>query len=183
MHMIACCTCGPSFAHGPGMLAANFLYRSQVYAERTSGGKRLRRCEADHLPGHLLLLIAAQQEGDASVLFELDDNDDTPEADVRSALTWLDEHRFIALDGIANGVARVWVNPAVGCPGGTDPRTVAARHRFPYITVAEKGMSADQPVSFHEYSPALWEAVYVENREMFDQTTFPAPDCPAHGIR
>ncbi|MFE5513062.1 hypothetical protein ACFQ9J_21255 [Streptomyces sp. NPDC056529] len=43
----------------------------------------------------------------------------------------------------------------------------AARHRFPYIMTAEKGMAAQEPVIVYPYTPELWERVYEAQREMF----------------
>ncbi|MCM1969420.1 hypothetical protein [Streptomyces sp. G1] len=47
------------------------------------------------------------------------------------------------------GIARLWVNPSVAFLPWMDPRTVAARYRFPCITTAERGMAAEQPVIVH----------------------------------
>ncbi|MFC7794144.1 hypothetical protein [Streptomyces cinereoruber] len=45
-----------------------------------------------------------------------------------------------------------------------DPRTVVARHRFPYIMTAEKGMAAAGTVVVYPYTPELWEQVYEAQR-------------------
>lgn len=182
MRVAAACSCGPCTVQGPGLIGADVLYRSRLYAERCQGGKRLRRRESDFLPGHLLLLIMVRLMADAPVLFRLDDGPDAASEDeVRTALGWLHEHQFIALEGIVDGIARAWVNPAVAALGGTDPRIAAARHRFPFIDVAEDGMKAEEPVTFHPYDPELWQAVYEDNQESFDQSTFLSWECPRHG--
>ncbi|SEL33340.1 hypothetical protein [Streptacidiphilus jiangxiensis] len=163
-------------------MAADLLSRSRLYAERRQSGRRLRRRESDHLPGHLLRLIAARMTGDAAVLFRLDGaRDEAPPDQLRAGLAWLHDHQFIALEGTVDAIARVWVNPAVAVRGGTDPRTAAARHHFPYISVADTGMAAEEPVTFHPYHPDLWEVVYEGNQETFDQSTFLDWQCPRHG--
>jgi hypothetical protein len=43
-------------------------------------------------------------------------------------------------------------------------------------------MAAPEPVTFHEYSPQLWQSVYEQNQEAFDSTRFLDYLCPEHGI-
>ncbi|MFC1405767.1 MULTISPECIES: hypothetical protein [Streptacidiphilus] len=184
MTTVISCTCRPPFVHGPGFLAADFLYRSAVCADRTQGGKKLRRREADGLPMLLLIRLVTKLRGDAPVALDFDDElvADDSDTDLRATLTWLHDTRFIALNGMAGRIARLWLSPAVGCMGGTDPRIAAARHSFPYMTIAEDGMAAPQPVTVHEYSPQLWQSVYEQNQESFDSTRFLDYQCPEHGI-
>ncbi|MFE1415555.1 hypothetical protein ACFW6F_32885 [Streptomyces sp. NPDC058746] len=161
---------------GPGLLAADFLRRRQL------GGADETEGEPDTV--RLLILIYTELSGDSPVL--LDFSAKAAEAGVsvehlRAEVEWLVEHEFLAVDGNFDGVARLWVNPSVGFLLGTDPRTAAARHRFPYIDRAEGGMSAADPVIVHPYEPALWEAVYDAQREKFDNPPV-SRRCPAHAL-
>lgn len=60
-----------------------------------------------------------------------------PVARLREVVAWLVEHEFLALEGDVGGIARLWVNPCVALAPWADPRPIAARNRFPYITTAE----------------------------------------------
>ncbi|MEU5431435.1 hypothetical protein AB0H73_38335 [Streptomyces olivoreticuli] len=119
----------------------------------------------------LLILLYTGLEGDAPLLVDVAAKAEearTSTEEFRAEVAWLVEHRFLALDGDVGGILRLWVNPSVAFLPGTDPRVAAARHRFPYITSAEGGMRAKEPVVVHPYTPELWEAVYAAQRDMFE---------------
>jgi hypothetical protein len=104
-----------------------------------------------------------------------------PVARLRAVVAWLVEHEFLALDGDVDGIARLWVNPSVAFPPRTDPRTVAARHRFPYITTAPRGMAAEQPVVIRPYDAAEWNGVYQHHLHMIeDPVCFSSTGCALH---
>lgn len=168
------CGCDFGISTGPGLMAASHLRLHQ------SGGKRWGRKRPDTL--RFLVMICTDLEGDKPI--QLDFADKAMEIEVsveqlRAEVNWFVEHKFLALDGNVDGVARVWVNPSVGFFPGTDPRVAAARHRFPYFQIAEGGMSAEEPVIVHPYEPELWEAVYNAQRDLFENP--PVFNlCPAH---
>ncbi|MFE0776932.1 hypothetical protein [Streptomyces sp. NPDC058861] len=154
------CGCDFGISVGPAMMAAGFLHR----IER---GKRHKGVDLQRLA----VTIACLLEGDAPARFDFAaqaEELDTSVERLRAQVAWLVEREFLALDGDVDGVARLWVNPALAFAPGTDPRTVAARHRFPYIMPAEKGMAAEEPVVAYTYAPELWEQVYEAQREMFE---------------
>ncbi|WP_372412246.1 hypothetical protein [Streptomyces luteireticuli] len=119
----------------------------------------------------ILMLLYVGLQGDAplrvDVAAKAEECGVTTE-EFRAEVAWLVEHRFLALDGDVGEVLRLWVNPSVAFLPGTDPRVAAARHRFPYITTAGRGMKAGEPVAVHPYEPGLWEAVYDRQRDMFE---------------
>ncbi|MFH8703876.1 hypothetical protein [Streptomyces rubrogriseus] len=100
---------------------------------------------------------------------------------LQAQVAWLVEHRYLALDGMVNDLARLWISPAVASlPRATDPRRAAARHRFPYIVTDPQGMSAQQRVHVVQYNEDVWQRVYQLNAEQFnDPPTLPY-DCPLH---
>uniref|UniRef100_A0AAU2ACI4 Replication initiation protein n=1 Tax=Streptomyces sp. NBC_00093 TaxID=2975649 RepID=A0AAU2ACI4_9ACTN len=178
------CTCDDVLCQGPALLAADFHYRHLVRAARPPGARKSRRSDDDNHMLYLLLRVATKLEGDSPVLFSYEEAAaelDTAEDTVRAGIAWLVEHRYLALDGQVDGVARLWVNPAVAfLAGTTDPRIAAARHRFPYIVMDEQGMAADQPVHVAEYDEQGWELVYQNNAEQLeDPPRFPF-GCPLH---
>lgn len=73
------------------------------------------------------------------------------------------------------------LNPSVAfLPRTTDIRVAAARHRFPYIAVDDKGMAADQSVHVAEYDEQGWEHVHRLNTEQFDDPPRLSFGCPLH---
>ncbi|MCM1969424.1 hypothetical protein [Streptomyces sp. G1] len=160
-------------------MAADFLRRHQ------SGGGYDEETWPDTM--RLLILIYTELTDDGPVLLDFAAKAEEARVsveDLRAEVEWLVEHEFLALDGDVGGVARLWVNPSVAFLPGTDPRVAAARHRFPYIGVAEGGMSAGQPVIVHPYELELWEAVYDAQRDMFeDPPCFSSDGCAIHGPR
>ncbi|MFI9311456.1 hypothetical protein [Streptomyces triculaminicus] len=178
------CTCDQVICQGPGLLAADFQYRHQLHAAEEAGSKKRRRsADVGHML-RLLIVLVSKLEGDAPVVLDYAteaQNHDTDEETLRARVAWLVEHRYLALDGNVNGVARLWVNPSVAFrPGKTDPRVAAARHRFPYITADDKGMAADQPVHVAEYDDRGWEQVYQLNAAQFEAPPRFAFGCPLH---
>ncbi|MFE0777827.1 hypothetical protein [Streptomyces sp. NPDC058861] len=154
------CGCDFGISVGPAMMAAGFLHRIEH-------GKRYKASD----PQMLVLKIASLLKGDAPLRFDFAieaDELDTSVEKLRTQVTWLVEREFLALDGDVDGVARLWVNPALAFAPGTDPRTAAARHRFPYITTADEGLAAAEPVIVYPYEPELWEQLYEDQREMFE---------------
>ncbi|MET8676111.1 hypothetical protein ABZW18_00515 [Streptomyces sp. NPDC004647] len=179
------CTCDHVLCHGPGLLAADFQYRHQLRTtEQSSAKTRRRSADAGHmLP--LMMRLVTKLEGDAPVRFNYADEAselNMDEETLRARIAWLAEHGYIALDGQVDGLARIWVNPAVAFRAGkTDPRIAAARHQFPYIVTDMTGMAAEQPVHVAEYDKQGWELVYQNNAEQFeDPPRFPF-GCPLHG--
>jgi hypothetical protein len=153
------------------MLAVEFLHRREH-------GKRYKASD----PQLLMVTIVGLLEGDAPARFDFAVQAEelhTSVEKLRAQVAWLVEREFLALDGDVDGVARLWVNPALAFTPGTDPRTAAARHRFPYIMPAEEGMAAPEPVLVHPYTPELWEEVYEAQREMFEDPPVFSP-CEQH---
>ncbi|MEF3118888.1 hypothetical protein [Streptomyces chrestomyceticus] len=104
-----------------------------------------------------------------------------PVARLREAVAWLVEYEFLALGGDVGGIARLWVNPSVACAPWTDPRTVASRHRFPFITMAERGMAAEQPVIIQPYDAVGWDDFYRRHLDLIeDPCCFSSAGCPVH---
>ncbi|MFJ1757343.1 hypothetical protein [Kitasatospora sp. NPDC088134] len=179
--MNSTCTCRESTSYGPGILAAQYLYWSSIRAERTSGDRRFRARHSDFEPGITLGYLGGLLDGDAPVRVDVaavaDDLGRKPEHLV-AELGWLaDSDRFLHQEGFADGVMRLWLNPAVACDGGTDPRPLAARYRFPYPVLGQGGLSAPEPVRFLEYSAALWEELYTSKQQLFDTRRVPDPAC------
>ncbi|MFE1907992.1 hypothetical protein ACFW96_30650 [Streptomyces gardneri] len=154
------CRCDYGITTGPAVLAAGYLHRHER-------GKQYRGSD----PQRLVVMIACLLEGDAPVRFDFAVQAEelgTSVEKLRAQVAWRVERDFLALDGDVGGVARLWVNPALAFRPGTDPRTAAARHRFPYILPAEEGMAAKEPVIVYPYEPELWEQVYEAQREIFE---------------
>ncbi|MFD7827720.1 hypothetical protein [Kitasatospora sp. NPDC059803] len=171
------CPCGRPICTGPGGLAAMHLYQGQIRAERTADGRRFRSRRSDFQISRTVFYLVGHLEGDAPVrlnLGEMAELYDRSEALMLAELDWFAEHRFVHLDGRADGIVRLWVNPAVAVCGA-DPRIAAARHSFPYFTVEDA--SSEDRVCVHEYSEDLWEAIYAGNFEAFTRETFLSPDC------
>ncbi|MFD5110528.1 hypothetical protein [Streptomyces cinereoruber] len=128
------CGCDYGISVGPAMLAVGFLHRIE-------NGKQYRASD----PQMLAMKIAGLSEGEAPTRFDFAveaDELDTSVEKLRVQVAWLVEREVLALDG----VARLWVNPSLAFAPGADPRTAAARHCFPYITTAEEGLAAAEPV-------------------------------------
>ncbi|MFB7896149.1 hypothetical protein ACFC1B_07440 [Streptomyces xiamenensis] len=107
---------------------------------------------------------------------------DVPVPRLSAAVDCLVEHEFLALDGHVDGIARLWVNPSVAFLPRSDPRVVAAAHRFPYITVAPRGMADEQPVVIHPYDAQMWEDVYTRNLDQIENPiTYSSDGCTLHG--
>ncbi|MET9396071.1 hypothetical protein [Kitasatospora sp. NPDC002965] len=179
--MTITCTCERPLATGPGMLAADLAYHRQIRAERTAGGRRFRSRRDDFNLLRILSYLVSHLDGDAPVRVDvahLAEEFERSEALLGAELDWLAEHRFVYLDGRADGVVRVWVNPAVGVCGA-DPRTVAARHRFPYFVVKPLGARGPEPVQVVEYDREVWEQVFADNYETLTRQTFPSQNCRA----
>ncbi|MET8816440.1 hypothetical protein ABZW47_31120 [Streptomyces sp. NPDC004549] len=154
------CGCDYGISIGPAMLAVDFIYRHEH-------GRRNKAAN----PHLLVMKIACLLKGDAPVCFDFAAQAEElgkSEEELRAQVVWLVEREFLALDGDVDGVARLWVNPALAFAPGTDPRAAAARYRFPYVRLAEKGMAAAEPVVVYPYEPELWEQVYEAQREMFE---------------
>ncbi|MFI1734514.1 hypothetical protein ACH40E_35950 [Streptomyces acidicola] len=163
-------------------MAADFQYRHEQPAE-SRPAKRRRSDDGGNLL-QILIRLACQLRGDAPVVLDLtdeaDDLDLTP-AVLQERIMWLVDHGYLALDGQVDGIARLWINPAVAfLPHTTDPRVAAARHRFPYIVTDEKGMAAEQPVHVAEYDANGWEYVYRLNAEQFEDPPRFSFGCPLH---
>ncbi|MFB6634854.1 hypothetical protein ACFCWY_33660 [Streptomyces sp. NPDC056362] len=142
------------------MEAADYLYRHEH-------GKRQKGVD----PQRLAVTIACLLEGDAPLRLDFAakaEELDTSMDRLRTQVAWLVKREFLALAGDVDGVARLWVNPSLALAPGTDPRTVAARLRFPYIMTAEEGMAAEEPVIVYPDTPELWEQVYEAQREIFE---------------
>ncbi|MGW3521363.1 hypothetical protein [Streptomyces hydrogenans] len=154
------CGCDYGISVGPAMMAVGFLHRIE-------NGKRYRASD----PQMLAMKIVGLLKGEAPARFDFAVEADelgTSVEKLRAQVTWLVERKFLALDGDVDGVARLWVNPALAFAPGTDPRTAAARHRFPSIMTAEEGMAAEEPVIVYTYTSELWDQVYEAQREMFE---------------
>ncbi|MCB5179811.1 hypothetical protein [Streptomyces antimicrobicus] len=173
------CTCDFGSATGPGLLASDFLRRHLAAKEGEE------KPELSNLP--VLLRIAGSLRGDTPVFFDFTSHAEALGTDVptlRGEIRWLVEHRFLALDGDVDGTARLWLNPCVAFPPFTDCRVIAARHRFPFITTVEGGMSAAEPVVVHEYDAEGWEQVYQDTVRMTDDPPcFSSDGCLLHGPR
>lgn len=154
------CGCDYGINTGPAMLAAGFLHRRER-------GKQYKSSD----PQLLVMKIVSLLTGDAPVRFDFAvqaEELNMSVEELRAGVAWLVKREFLALDGDVDGVARLWVNPALAFAPGTDPRTAAARYRFPYIMPAEGGMAAAEPVIVHSYTPELWQEIYENQREMFE---------------
>ncbi|WP_158717908.1 hypothetical protein [Streptomyces sp. NRRL F-2664] len=164
------CTCDWDVLTGPATLAAPFLRRLQVGRADTTVGP------ADgSLTTGVLMFIARSLRDDAPVHLDVVDCAARLACSVQAVLgeaAWLADHRFLArdadtrADAPADGVARLWVNPSVTFLPWTDPRVAAARHRFPFITTADMGMAAREPVVIRPYDRAGWHAVYLRYLEL-----------------
>lgn len=155
------CGCDYGISTGPAMLAVGFLHRHERRGKRD-------KASDPQLP---VMKIVGLLVGDAPVRFDFAvqaEELEMSEEELRAQVAWLVEREFLALDGDVSGVARLWVNPALAFAPGTDPRAAAARYSFPYIMPAEEGMAAAKPVVVHPYEPELWEQVYEDQREMFE---------------
>ncbi|MET9954441.1 hypothetical protein ABZ135_23260 [Streptomyces sp. NPDC006339] len=132
----------------------------------------------------LLIILATKLQGDAPVVLDFAaeaENLEIEESTLRELIQWLVDRRYLALDGQVDGVARLWINPAVAfLPRTTDPRVAAARHRFPYITADEKGMASEQPFHVSEYDEHGWEHVYQLNADKFENPARFSFGCPIH---
>ncbi|MEU7295202.1 hypothetical protein AB0A76_18610 [Streptomyces exfoliatus] len=141
-------------------------------------GKRYKGFDLDRLVSRIAFLL----EDDAPVRFDFAvqaEDLETSVKELRAGVAWLVEREFLVLDGDVDGVARLWVNPAMAFAPGIDPRPAAARHRFPYIMLSEGGTTAPGPVVVHPYTPELWEQVYEALREMFEDPLVFSP-CERH---
>lgn len=159
-------------------MAAGFLRRIQA---RASGKKRQSE---DGTTRNVLDILSCQLQGSGPVLFDFArwaTELKVTVARLREVVAWLVEHEFLALEGDVGGVARLWVNPSVAFSPWTDPRVLASRHRFPYITTAERGMAAEEPVIVHPYDATGWDEVYQSNLHMIeDPVCFSSAGCPIH---
>ncbi|MFI8484022.1 hypothetical protein [Streptomyces rubrogriseus] len=103
---------------GPALSAADLQYQQELTKETRSTTR-------------------ASREGDAPMTLDFHDEAAIVELStsvLQAQVAWLVGHRYLALDGMVDGLARLWINPAVAFrPRTTDPRRAAARHRFPYI--------------------------------------------------
>ncbi|MET9396078.1 hypothetical protein [Kitasatospora sp. NPDC002965] len=181
--MNSTCQCGSTTTYGPGVLAAHYLYERRIRAERSAGGRRFRVRRSDFRPADTLSYLGGRLDGGSALRLDVTatarELGRTPEH-LLGELQWLaEDRRFLHTEGFVNGVTKTWVNPAVACDGGTDPRPIAARYRFPYPVLAKGGLSAPEPVRFLEYSDRLWDQVYLANRRQFDNRRFPDRDCQA----
>ncbi|MGW7579523.1 hypothetical protein [Streptomyces sp. NPDC054765] len=164
-------------------MSADFQYRHE---QRVAGKPRStgRRSSAAGTMLGLLVILASKLRGDAPLVLNYAaeaEQLDTDEVTLQARIEWLVEHHYLALDGQVNGVARLWMNPAVAfLPRTTDPRVAAARHRFPYIVTDPKGMAAEQPIHVAEYDEQGWEQVYRLNAEQFEDPPRFSFGCPHH---
>ncbi|MEU4969119.1 hypothetical protein [Streptomyces smyrnaeus] len=172
------CACDFGVIMGPAMMAVGFLRRIQA---RDSGRKRHRD---DHTTREVLEILSVRLEGSGPVLFDFAHwagELETSVVHLREVVAWLVEHEFLALEGDVDGVARLWVNPSAAFAPRTDPRTIAARFRFPYITTAERYMAAEQPVIVQPYNADGWDEFYRANlRVIEDPPCFSSEGCPVH---
>jgi hypothetical protein len=159
-------------------MAASFLRRIQARAD----GKKRRG--DDGTTFDVLAILSGRLRGSGPVLFEFAHwagELQVPIARLREVVAWLIEHEFLALEGDVDGIARLWVNPSVALAPWTDPRPLAARYRFPYITTAEGGMRAEQPVIFQPYNAAGWDEFYQANFQMLeDPFCYSTAGCLVH---
>ncbi|MEU3050356.1 hypothetical protein ABZ705_28280 [Streptomyces sp. NPDC006984] len=172
------CTCDFGVMVGPAVMAAGFLRRIQSRAD----GKKRRG--DDGTTRDVLDILSGRLEGGRPVLFEFAhwaDELRVPVTRLREVVAWLVEHEFLALEGDVDGIARLWVNPSVALAPWTDPRPLASRYRFPYITTAEGGMTAEQPVIVHPYDAAGWDEFYQAHLHMIeDPFCFSSAGCQVH---
>ncbi|MEU1076475.1 MULTISPECIES: hypothetical protein [unclassified Streptomyces] len=179
MLFVSSCTCDFGVITGPAGMAAGFLHRIQA---RAADGRKPPRNEGTCRD--VLDILSGRLKGSGPISFEFAhwaDELGVPVARLRAVVAWLVEHEFLALDGDVDGIARLWVNPSVAFPPRTDPRAVAARHSFPYITTASKGMAAEQPVVIHPYDAAEWDGVYQQHLHMIeDPVCFSSTGCALH---
>ncbi|MEN8655531.1 hypothetical protein ABCR94_34405 [Streptomyces sp. 21So2-11] len=176
------CTCDAVVCQGPALMAADFQYRHEL-PSTTKVEKRRRSDEAGTVL-QILIRLVSRLAGDVPVVLDVAaeaDELDIERADLQERLMWLVDREYLALDGHVDGVARLWVNPAVAfLPRTTDPRVAAARHRFPYIVTDEEGMAADPPFHVAEYDKEGWERVYEDNREQIEDPPRFSFGCPSH---
>ncbi|MBQ0887891.1 hypothetical protein KBZ94_23715 [Streptomyces sp. RM72] len=176
------CVCDAGFSQGPALLAAD-LQHQQELAKESRSTMRAGREEVGAL-ALLLTRLACRLRGDAPVTLDFNDEAATVELStsvLQEQVAWLVEHRYLALDGMVDGLARLWINPAVAfLPRTTDPRRAAARHRFPYIVTDAQGMSAQQRVHVVQYDEDVWQRVHQLNAEQFNEPPTLRHDCPLH---
>ncbi|MBZ9599551.1 MULTISPECIES: hypothetical protein [Streptomyces] len=179
------CTCDGDVLTGPATLAAPFLRRLQA------GGVGATAGPADgSLTTDVLMFIARSLRDDGPAHLDLADCAGRLERavdEVRGEAAWLAEHEFLAWDtGTGTegaGVARLWVNPSVTFLPWTDPRVAAARHRFPFITTADRGMAAEEPVIIRPYDAAGWHTVYLRYLETTRTPSLAlSPPCCPQGL-
>ncbi|MGK5628452.1 hypothetical protein [Streptomyces sp. URMC 123] len=172
------CTCDFGVVVGPALQAAGLLRRVQARADG-----RKRRGD-DETTRDVLDILSRHLEGSAQVLFDFThwaEELEVPVARLREVVAWLVEHQFLALEGDVDGTARLWVNPSVALAPRTDPRPIAARYRFPYITTAERWMHAEQPVIVQPYDAAEWDEFYQAHLHMIeDPSCYSSAGCPVH---
>jgi hypothetical protein len=176
------CTCDAVVCHGPALLAADFQYRHEL--PTASKAAKYRRSEEAGTVLQLLIRLMTKLKDDAPVVldFAAEAEDlDLDQVALQERVAWLVDHRYLALDGQVDGVARLWINPSVAfLPHTTDIRVAAARHQFPYIAADDKGMAADQPVHVAAYDEQGWEHVYRLNAEQFEDPPRFSFGCPLH---
>ncbi|MFC8819028.1 hypothetical protein [Streptomyces rochei] len=172
------CTCDFGVLLGPAVMAVGFLRRVQARADGRKGRGD------DGTSRDVLDLLSGRLKGSGPVLFDYAHwagELRVPVPRLREVVAWLVEHEFLSLEGDVDGIARLWVNPSVALAPWTDPRPIAARYRFPYITTAEGGMGAEQPVIVLPYDAAGWEEFYRANLHMIeDPFCFSSEGCPVH---
>ncbi|MFC9586791.1 hypothetical protein ACFVJ8_28755 [Streptomyces yangpuensis] len=166
------CTCDGDVLTGPATLAAPFLRRLQAGGGDTTGGP-----VSGSLTTDVLMFIARSLQDDGPAHLDFADcatRLGCSVTEVRGEAAWLAEHEFLAWGAdadadadtdAAGAVARLWVNPSVTFLPWTDPRVAAARHRFPFITTADRGMAAEEPVIIRPYDAGRWHAVYLRYLE------------------
>ncbi|MFD5623448.1 hypothetical protein [Streptomyces yangpuensis] len=184
------CTCDWDILTGPATLAAPFLRRLQAGGVGTRGGPADGSVTTDVL---MFIARSLQDDGPAHLDFvdcarRLERSVD----EVRGEAAWLAEHEFLARDAdtdtgtgtdAAGGVARLWVNPSVTFLPWTDPRVAAARHRFPFITTADRGMAAEEPVIIRPYDAGSWHRVYLRYLETTRTPSLAlSPPCCPQGL-
>jgi hypothetical protein len=163
---------------GPAASAAGMLRRVQAQA----AGENRRA--GDGTTRDVLDVLAGKLKGNGPVLFDFAywaAELRVPVARLREVVTWLVDHEFLALEGDVDGIARLWVNPSVALAPWADPRLIAARNRFPYITTAEGGMTAEQPVIIQPYDAAGWDDFYQAQLHMIeDPYCYSSAGCAIH---
>jgi hypothetical protein len=179
------CRCVAVACYGPALLAAGVQYRHEL---PTAGGNAAERChtEAAGAVLQVLIRVVAKLKGDVPVVldFGAEARDmGLDQAVLEERVTWLVDHRYLALEGPVDGILRLWVNPSVAfLPRATDPRVAAARHRFPYIVTDDEGMASEQPVHVVEYDEQGWERVYRLNVEQIEDPPRLSYGCPLHHV-